>query len=120
MNTRKFGIIGEKIAQGYLINKGYEILENNYYTRRGEIDIIAKINNTISFVEVKTRNNLEYGSPAMAVNGVKKKNIKSANEYLTQTKHIPALFFTLFLRYNTNKLIGFNTGYPLANYSTNE
>ena len=45
MNTRKFGIIGEKIAQGYLINKGYEILENNYYTRRGEIDIIAKINN---------------------------------------------------------------------------
>ena len=36
MNTRKFGIIGEKIAQGYLINKGYEILENNYYTRRGE------------------------------------------------------------------------------------
>lgn len=80
MNTRKFGIIGEKIAQGYLINKGYEILENNYYTRRGEIDIIAKINNTISFVEVKTRNNLEYGSPAMAVNGVKKKNIKSAAE----------------------------------------
>ena len=74
MNTRKFGIIGEKIAQGYLINKGYEILESNYYTRRGEIDIIAKINNTISFVEVKTRNNLEYGSPAMAVNGVKKKN----------------------------------------------
>jgi len=49
-----------------------------------------------------------------------KKNEKSANEYLTQTKHIPALFFTLFLRYNTNKLIGFNTGYPLANYSTNE
>ena len=80
MNTRKFGIIGEKIAQGYLINKGYEILENNYYTRRGEIDIIAKINNTISFVEVKTRNNLEYGSPAMAVNGVKKKNIKSASK----------------------------------------
>ena len=36
MNTRKFGIIGEKITQGYLINKGYEILESNYYTRRGE------------------------------------------------------------------------------------
>lgn len=67
-----------KDSSRILINKGYEILENNYYTRRGEIDIIAKINNTISFVEVKTRNNLEYGSPAMAVNGVKKKNIKSA------------------------------------------
>ena len=43
MNTRKFGIIGEKIAQGYLINKGYEILENNYYTRRGENDEDIKI-----------------------------------------------------------------------------
>ena len=42
MNTRRFGIIGEKIAQGYLINKGYEILETNFYTKRGEIDIITK------------------------------------------------------------------------------
>lgn len=38
MNTRKFGIIGEKIAQGYLINKGYEILESNYYYKKREIE----------------------------------------------------------------------------------
>ena len=42
MNRRKFGIIGEKIAQGYLKNKGYTIVKTNYYTQRGEIDIIAK------------------------------------------------------------------------------
>ena len=41
MNKRKFGIIGEKIAQKYLKNNGYKIIENNYYTRNGEIDIIA-------------------------------------------------------------------------------
>lgn len=97
MNTRKFGIIGEKIAQGYLINKGYEILENNYYTRRGEIDIIAKINNTISFVEVKTRNNLEYGSPAMAVNGVKKKNIKVLPKYIYALKIYIIMILDLML-----------------------
>ena len=76
MNTRRFGIIGEKIAQGYLVKKGYEILETNFYTKRGEIDIIAKKDNCIIFTEVKTRTNLNYGTPAMAVNSSKKKNIK--------------------------------------------
>lgn len=78
MNTRRVGSIGEKIAQKYLINKGYEILETNFYARRGEIDIIAKQNINIIFVEVKTRFNLKYGTPAMAVDSVKKKHIKSA------------------------------------------
>ena len=77
MNTRRFGIIGEKLAQGYLINNGYEILETNFHTRRGEVDIIAKKNNCIVFVEVKTRTNLKFGTPAMAVNSTKKKHIKS-------------------------------------------
>ena len=77
MNKRKFGIIGEKIAQGYLINKGFKILETNFYTKRGEIDIIAKKNDCIIFVEVKTRTSLEFGTPAMAVNSSKKKHIKS-------------------------------------------
>ena len=35
MNKRKFGIIGEKIAQGYLLNKEYKILDTNFYTKRG-------------------------------------------------------------------------------------
>ena len=78
MNSRRFGIIGEKIAQGYLINKKYEILETNFYAKTGEIDIIAKKNNNIIFIEVKTRSNLKFGTPAMAVNSNKKKHIKSA------------------------------------------
>lgn len=76
MNTRRLGIIGEKIAQGYLIKKGYKILETNFYTKRGEIDIIANKDNCIIFVEVKTRTNLKYGTPAMAVNSTKMKHIK--------------------------------------------
>lgn len=77
MNKRKFGIIGEKIVQGYLVNKGYKIIETNYYTKRGEIDIICKKDNCIIFVEVKTRTSLKFGTPAMAVNSNKKQHIKS-------------------------------------------
>ena len=77
MNKRRFGIIGEKIAQGYLINKEYKILGTNFYTRNGEIDIIAQKDNCIILVEVKTRTNLNFGTPAMAVNSIKKKHIKS-------------------------------------------
>ena len=76
MNKRKFGIIGEKIAQGFLLNKGYDILETNFYTKRGEVDIIAKTEKCIVFIEVKTRSSLKYGTPAMAVNTLKKKHIK--------------------------------------------
>ncbi len=78
MNKRKFGIIGEKIAQDYLKNKGYEIIETNFYTKKGEIDIVSKKDNYIVFVEIKTRNNLEYGTPAMAVNFTKKMHIKNS------------------------------------------
>jgi len=78
MNKRRFGIIGEKIAQGFLLNKGYEILETNFYTKKGEIDIIAKKDKCIVFIEVKTRTTLKFGTPAMAVNLTKRKHIKCA------------------------------------------
>ncbi len=76
MNKRKFGIIGEKIAQKYLKNNGYKIIENNYYTRNGEIDIIANKEKYIVFVEVKTRTNEKYGKPSEAVNKTKKLHMR--------------------------------------------
>ena len=76
MNKRKFGIIGEKIAQKYLKNNGYKIIENNYYTRNGEIDIIANKEKYIVFVEVKTRTNEKYGRASEAVNNIKKNHMK--------------------------------------------
>lgn len=83
MNKRRFGVIGEKIAQEYLINKKYKILSTNFYTRNGEIDIIAQKENCLVFIEVKTRSSFEYGTPAMAVNFLKKKHIKNtARQYI--------------------------------------
>lgn len=88
MNKRRFGIIGEKIAQDYLRNKGYEILETNYYTKRGEIDIIVKNGYYIIFVEVKTRTTLKFGTPAMAVNSIKRKHIKRVAKTFLYLKNL--------------------------------
>ena len=87
MNKRKFGIIGEKMAQKYLKDNKYEIIENNYYTRNGEIDIIASKNNYIIFVEVKTRTNNNYGAPIDAVTYLKRKHmLKTIKYYLFLNK----------------------------------
>lgn len=79
LNKRKFGIIGEKIAQGYLKKEGYEIITTNFYTRSGEIDIIAKKDRYIVFIEVKTRTNSKFGTPAMAVNYTKRLHMRRAS-----------------------------------------
>ncbi len=57
------GQIGEKIAMEYLENKGYEVIQRNYKTRRAEIDIIAKKKNILVFVEVRTKTGEEFGTP---------------------------------------------------------
>ena len=55
---------GEQAAINYLIKEGYEIIETNYRDGHNEVDIIALKDNTLSFVEVKTRKNTKYGRPA--------------------------------------------------------
>ena len=54
MNTKQTGEDGENRATQYLISKGFAIIERNWRTKGGEIDIIAYKNDTIVFVEVKT------------------------------------------------------------------
>jgi putative endonuclease len=58
----------EEKAALYLKDKGYEILERNYRYRRSEIDIIARKENLIVFVEVKFRSGNSYGDPEISVN----------------------------------------------------
>ena len=88
---RKFGDVGEKIAYHFLENKGYSILETNYQKRTGEIDIIAKLNSTLHFVEVKTRtsfSNDKFGAPQESVNYHKQKRlIRMALFYLLEKKY---------------------------------
>lgn len=78
MNKRKFGTVGEKIAEKYLKDRRYKIVCKNFYTRKGEIDIVAQKNKDLVFVEVKTRSNYDYGSPAMAIDATKIRHMKIA------------------------------------------
>ncbi|MBK5246056.1 MAG: YraN family protein [Peptostreptococcaceae bacterium] len=74
---------GELLAKFYLEKKGYTILEQNFRTRYGEIDIIAKFQGEIIFFEVKTRSSMDYGLPCEAVNKSKQRKIHGvANFYL--------------------------------------
>lgn len=77
--TREKGFAGEDVACEYLEGEGYNVIERNYVSSKGEIDIIAVDDRHIVFVEVKTREdglNVEkYGRPALAVTREKQKRI---------------------------------------------
>ena len=76
---------GEDKAKNYLKRRGYHILECNYRTKAGEIDLIAKEKDCLVFVEVKTRTTEEYGTPAEAVSFYKQQHmVKSAQYYLAR------------------------------------
>lgn len=79
----RLGKKGEDAAAMYLRLKGYRILQRNFHSRYGEIDIIAFKNETVVFVEVKTRGKHPIDTPASAVDIFKqKKIIKTAYFYI--------------------------------------
>lgn len=82
MTTKKTGDKGENLAAELLISKGYEIIKRNYRFGKGEIDIIAKdpTEEGLVFVEVKSRNNLEFGYPIESITPNKIKQIKRIAE----------------------------------------
>lgn len=94
MNSKKLGNFGERIAQRYLKNKGYQILDRNYFFRipgspqKGEIDIVAKKGDIISFFEVKASTDPINGIlPEEKVDFKKqKKLIKTAETWLMKNK----------------------------------
>lgn len=83
-NNKKTGNAGEELAATFLINAGYTILERNYRTRMGEIDIIARFGNLLTFVEVKTRQGTQFGRPAAAVDYRKQNKIINVARYYMQ------------------------------------
>ncbi|MFC1704235.1 YraN family protein [Candidatus Omnitrophota bacterium] len=64
---KTLGESGEALAVEHLTKLGYRIIEKNFRSRLGEIDIIAKQKNTICFIEVKTRSDLKKGYPQEAI-----------------------------------------------------
>ena len=84
---QQFGKKSENLAVWYLKRIGYKIIEQNYRTPLGEIDIIAKEKKTIVFVEVKSRQSIRYGNPKCAVTPKKQRKISMvALQYLKSTR----------------------------------
>lgn len=83
MTNLSIGNYGETLACEYLKKQGYQIIERNYRIRGGEIDIVAKDDDYIVFVEVKTRSSHEYGLPVESITPWKiRALIKAAQFYL--------------------------------------
>ena len=68
--------LGEEIAAKYLRNKGYKIIERNFRKGYGEIDLIAIDNDTLVFIEVKTRTSKRFGTPLEQISYHKLKSLE--------------------------------------------
>ncbi len=78
------GRMGEAIAARYLEKQGYIILERNYRTPYGEIDIISLHRNCIVFVEVKARASSSLGPPEISITPRKAEHMRNAADYYIQ------------------------------------
>ena len=95
LTNKATGRRGEDLAGRHLIFKGYEIVERNFRTRHGELDIIARDGDTLVVVEVKLRRGTGYGDPLEAVTPRKQHAIRLMTErYLAERQpHFEALRF---------------------------
>lgn len=100
---RRRGRLGEDMAAVWLSSSGHHILERNFRSRCGEIDIIAEMGDTLAFIEVKARCITQYGYPAETITTQKLRKIrhtaalwlKCHPEYAHKAIHIDAIALTL-------------------------
>ncbi|MGE5808769.1 MAG: YraN family protein [Nitrospirota bacterium] len=103
---KNLGQEGEDRAARYLAKQGYRILERNYRTRVGEIDLIVLHQGTVVFVEVKTRTSDAYSAPELAVTPQKQRRmIKAALGYIKHRKfhQVPCRFDVVAISAATEK-----------------
>lgn len=101
----ELGKIGEKMAMLYLVDKGYAILEVNYFYDKAEIDIIAFYKEQLIIVEVKTRNSNFFGDPQSFVTRKKiRQLVKVADYYLVKHQmNVEARFDIIAILINKNE-----------------
>ena len=73
--NRTFGDFGERVAASHLESHGYTILERNWSTRVGEIDLIASRGDDLVFVEVRSRKGRDFGAPEESITGRKRQHL---------------------------------------------
>ncbi len=81
-SSRKLGQIAEDRAEKYFIEAGYEILGRNLASRAGEVDLVAQKGGHLFFVEIKWRQNQNYGRAIEAISREKQRRIRRTAEFL--------------------------------------
>lgn len=85
-DSKKIGYLGEEFATRVLEKSGFQIIDRNFRTKIGEIDIIAFKKDCLHFIEVKTRTQDMYGRPCESITEEKKNRIRKIAElYLSKT-----------------------------------
>jgi putative endonuclease len=85
-SLKQVGATGEELAAGVLKKQGYKVLERNYRTPLGEIDLVARHRGVLVFIEVKTRRSSKYGSPQEAVHPAKQERLRNLAEFYLNQK----------------------------------
>jgi putative endonuclease len=102
----ELGELGEDLAVEELKKNGYEIVERNWRYKKAEIDIIARKNEVLAIVEVKTRSSDYFGDPQDFVNTKKiKMLVEAVNEYVnSKDLEVEVRFDIIAIIINENKL----------------
>jgi putative endonuclease len=103
------GNYGENLAIDFLKEKNYEIIERNYENKFGEIDIIAKENESIIFIEVKYRENLNFGEGIEAVDFYKRNHIRNVAKVFIMKNHLE----NSEIRFDVIEILKINTKYKI-------
>ena len=94
----KPGALAEQLAAQYLQQQGLKLLQTNYRSRFGEIDLILQEGDTHVFVEVRLRSNAAFGGAAASIDARKQaKLLKTAQFYLSEFKLMPPCRFDVVL-----------------------
>tara|TARA_R110000868_G_scaffold34370_1_gene123990 strand:+ start:2027 stop:2386 length:360 start_codon:yes stop_codon:yes gene_type:complete len=79
----ELGKKGEQLAVDFLLKNSYEIIERNYRFDKAEVDIIARIKDTLAIIEVKTRSTVDFGNPQDFVKPKQiQRLVKAVDEYV--------------------------------------
>lgn len=115
MHNRKIGNFGEMLVITYLENLNYKVLDKNYYTKYGEIDIIAKDKQEYVFIEVKTRTSQKFGRAVEAIDINKQEHIKKASKVYIYLKRLE----NKYIRYDIIEVYFWNNNKYCINHLKN-
>ena len=104
----QLGKKGEQLAIDFLLDKGYDIVERNYRFDKAEVDIIAKKNQTLAIIEVKTRSTSDFGDPQDFLKPKQiKRIVKAIDEYVLVNK------MNFEIRFDIIAIVKENQGYSI-------